>query len=70
MDINAPIEITDQNGKVTLPLANLLRLTVVYMRQFMEEYGQTHDKKGANEFLDWIKYEKLGVSRDGGKVLL
>ena len=70
MDINDQIELTGEKGRITLPLINLLRLTAVYLKEFINEYGQNNDNKGAKEFFDWILHEKLGVSKDRGKVLL
>lgn len=70
MDINQEIELTGNKGKISLPMINLLRLTVVHLRKLVDEYGQTNDTTQIKKFFDWVLHEKMGVSRDGGKVLL
>lgn len=79
MDFDKEIAITSKDKIVQLPLKNLLRLTIVYLEPFIDEYLVEVSKQ------DFVKYKthkpiimemliellkKLGVESGKGKVLL
>ena len=69
MDLNESIKLVSKDGKIELPLINLLRITVVYLIRMLPEFYEDPNKQSNSiqEFMKWIE-PKLGLGK--GKSLL
>lgn len=67
MDLQGTITLTDAQGKITIPFANLLRITIVKLQPFMEAYFAETGNLDIPGFNKWMS-DKLGMT--GTSVLL
>lgn len=63
------ITLTQGNTSIQLPLINILRLSTVYLRQYLDEYRQGHNTTEITEFFKWVRKEKLKVADDATVLL-
>lgn len=63
-----PVQLHDENGTVTLPLQNVLRIAMVHLFQFFLQYQEETKDSTITGFTSWIK-EKLDMGK-GKQVLL
>lgn len=68
VDLADKITLHDTEGSVTLPLVNLLRITMVHMTSFFLQYQEETKDSTITGFNNWIK-EKLEMNK-GEAVLL
>lgn len=59
-DLKEPIDLFDGENTVTLPLENLLRITMVHLLPFFLLYQEETKDSTITGFSDWIK-EKLSM---------
>ena len=62
--------VKESHVTIQLPLVNLLRLTTVYMRKYLEEYRQGHKTNEITEFYKWVRKEKLKIDEAQGESVL
>jgi hypothetical protein len=67
MDLEEPITLSSDGHVVTLPLINLLRITMIKIMPLMLQFQQETGKSDLLSFQEWSK-EKLGMK--GKNVLL
>lgn len=68
MNLQEEITLTFPEGKVTLPLVNFLRLTVVYLTQLLPDFYAETKSDSLKDFWKWLG-PKLGLE-EGKSVLL
>lgn len=68
VDLTEKITLHDTEGSVTLPLVNLLRVTLVHMIPLFLQYQEETKDSTITGFNDWIK-KKLEMDK-GAQVLL
>ena len=61
MDLDKKIKLSQGQTEIELPLINLLRLTAIYMGDYLREYRKNHKTEQITEFYNWVVKEKLGV---------
>ena len=69
MDLNSRITLHDETSSVSIPLINLLRITMVHIKDFLLEYKHNNQSNDVYEFYQWVMREKLDV-KEGDSVLL
>ena len=67
MDFQEQITLADDEGTITLPLVNLLRILLIKQMPFMLEYQQITGKSDIVGFYEWMR-EKLNMK--GRNVLI
>lgn len=64
MDLNKKIILHQGDKSIELPLINLLRLTMVHLKEFIKEYQKIDPN--IEKFWDWVLKEKLQVGAGEG----
>ena len=64
MDLNKLITLHDGDKSISLPLINLLRLTMVHLKEFIKEYQKIDPN--IEKFWKWVLKEKLKVGAGEG----
>lgn len=67
-DLEQRIRIDDERGFVLLPLANVLRISIVKLQPLIHEFLQESQTSDVVSFFDWLK-KKLGV-KENDRILL
>ena len=65
-ELNQPITLSEGKKSIKLPLINLIRLTMVYFKGYIQEYQKIDPN--IKKFWDWMLHEKLKVPK-GGAIL-
>ena len=64
MDLNKTITLHSKDKSIELPLINLLRLTMVHLKEFIKEYQKIDPN--IEKFWKWVLKEKLQVGAGEG----
>jgi len=58
------IILTDGKATVELPLENIVRLSMIYLKDYFVAYDVNNNTVTAHKVWDWIMKERLGVDAD------
>lgn len=65
-ELSQLISLSEGEKTIKLPLINLIRLTMAYLKEYVVEYQKIDP--GIKKFWDWMLHKKLQVPK-GGAIL-